>query len=222
MPITATRWHAVDNDYELFDHTLRERRRYRFVNEQGSYAMKRLRGRGVLEDVEVEMPQDGCVEVSGTHVMNPGSPIGVAAINERFNISLPEDVDRFYRKWDGGVLLFREIYPLMSVQEIVQTTAWYLDANPTDLPVALVRFCDLGNSDYLALRLNTRQAWEVIFKANEYPDEDIIINWHEHPGAFLDASFSAWLKRMIETDGWPMGGKWIYPDEAPPPGERIE
>jgi hypothetical protein len=213
-------------DFEFFERTLHEQRSYRFRGEQAAWHAKQLRRWEAIDQWTVAGKPDGAdadFTVTGSHVLDSGNPIGVAGLNERFNITLPQDVDDFYRKWDGGLLLFRQYYPILSVQQIIQVTLWHRDiGNEGDYPFHLIRFCDLGNSDYLAFRFSEKQEWEVIYKAYEYPDSEVILNWHEHPGAFLDSDFRHWLQRMIDTDGWPLGGQWIRRDNEPPPAERVD
>lgn len=100
----------------------------------------------------------------------------------------------------------------------VQNTAWDRRS-----PWPLIRFCDMSNGNYLAMRLSSDGGWQVNFLSREDPDERFIADWEqEHKGAFLDPSFTAWVERIANSDGWPIGGEIVLSDDDNrPPTERI-
>lgn len=214
-------------DFGFLERALHERRAYRC---HGPYAAWRYEwmSEWSLDDMVLKGKTDGedaDFVFTGTHRMRPGNALGVARINEVFNVTLPADFDAFYRRWDGGVLLFREIYPLLSVEQMLEVNEWYVENTTWDRrsPWPLIRFCDMSNGDYLAMRLSGDGAWQVNFLSRESPDECFIVDWEqEYSGSFMDASFTAWVRRIIATDGWPVGFVSLYEDDIIPPTERIE
>src|SRR5688572_18582503 len=169
--------------------------------------------------------KDADFTFAGMHRMNlPRSPIGLARVNERFNVTLPADFDAFYRRWDGGVLLFRELYPLLSVEQMLIVNSEFAGYGKWDgrSPLRLVRFCDMSNSDYLCLRLGDDGTWLVVFGRCQFSDADYFDNWHQiKRETTLDTSFRGWLQRMVKTDGWPLLHDGYYEEEIIAPTERV-
>lgn len=145
-------------DFEYFERTLHERRTYRCHRELAASQYEWMRTWDKTAGYQVTGNTEGPhadFTVTGTHRMAAGNPLGVARINERFNITLPADFDAFYRRWDGGVLLFSDNYPLLSVEQMVEVNMEFAEIANWDqrTPLRLIRFCSLYNDDYLCLRL---------------------------------------------------------------------
>jgi hypothetical protein len=140
------------------------------------------------------------------HLLRPGEPAGLSLVEKEFGIRLPEDINEFYKRWGGGLLVFRREYELLAPGEMVRLARELrqIRGEPADLPWRLIRFCDIGDSCYFALRLSEKNEWEVIYADVSYYDADL-----QSGGAqgqcytHTDASFRDWLKRMADTDGWP-------------------
>ena len=158
------------------------------------------------------------------HLMDEPNPIGVAQLNEQFNITLAAEVDDFYRQWDGGTLFFRQIYQVLSVRQIIEITQniriGQHGLQPADTPYDVLRFCHMNDEYYLALRRKPEGGWEVMFAPPGPSDADLLTNDEETRGYVTDPGFPSWLRRMCETDGWPIGGYEFEPE--PPPADRLD
>jgi hypothetical protein len=216
-----------DTDFDFFEQTLHERRTYRCRGERAAWRYDWMKN-WHLDDLVIAGSTDGDgadFTFAGTHQMNaPGSPVGVARVNERFNVTLPADFDAFYRRWDGGKLLFRELYPLLSVEQMLIVNERFAGYAKWDgrSPLRLIRFCDMSNTDHLCLRLGDDGKWLVVFGRCQYPDADYFDNWHQiRREITLDTSFRGWLQRMVKTDGWPLLHDGYYEEEIVPPTEQV-
>jgi len=211
-------------DFSFLERSLGQERLYRFTI-PGCF--ERLKHPAFSRGVDILAEDAHFMLVRGTHVLFPGCPEGVRAINERFGVDLPPEVDDFYKRWNGGLLLRRELYRVLPVQEIIATATEFRSGRreptgPAKLPWHMLRFCEVWDGDYLALRRRGPRRWEVIWASVEESDEEMI-----HPqdpevdaNGVLDTSFLAWLRRVEETDGWPWGGRITAPRDWPP-GTRI-
>jgi len=207
-------------DFSFFERSIRETRTYRFTR---GWHRDRLMQPDVREHLRVLGRGRYYTEVSGSHVLRLGCPEGVRAVEERFGVELPREVHDFYGRWNGGVLLYRELYSILPVAGIIHTALQFRrvrrePTSPKELPWHMLRFCDLGEGNCLALRRKGRSDWEVIWADIEVSDTDLILPERaaEHARAVLDPSFLAWLKRMNDTDGWPWGESIMLPDDRPP------
>ncbi|MBM4041715.1 MAG: SMI1/KNR4 family protein [Planctomycetes bacterium] len=214
----------MGTDFSFFERSIREKRTYRFTC---PWHRDRLMEPDVRDHLQVLRRGRHYMEVRGSHVLRPGCPEGVRAVEERFGVKLPGEVHDFYKRWNGGFLLHRELYPILSVQEIILTAVDFrtVRGEPTDpskLPWHLFRFCDMSNSNYLALRRKAGRGWEVVWASVEVYDSDLIIPEYaaQHRRCVMDPSFLVWLRRMEDTDGWPWGESIMLPHDKPP-SERI-
>lgn len=108
------------------------------------------------------------------------------------------------------MLILRQDYWLLPALEIIhvarQRAAYSPESSGYTGVHRLIPFAEVGHEtgDYIALRSrNDAMAWETCFYGHEYGTA-----WVETGGDewfVLDASFTAWLQRVIETDGWPPG-----------------
>jgi len=206
-------------DFSFFERSIRETRTYRFTC---PWHRDRLMAADVRDHLQVLRRGRHYADFQGSHVVRAGCPEGVHAIEERFGVRLPREVHDFYKRWNGGLLLYREIYPVLSVQEIIETAIDFrtVRGEPTDpskLPWHLLRFCDMSNSNYLALRSQNGRDWGVDWADVEVTDSDLILPERavNYKGV-MDPSFLVWLKRMNDTDGWPWGESIMLPDDKPP------
>ena len=108
----------VSDSFGFFERSLAEQRTYKagWDKVQGDV----VKAPGWAEHFEVLDQRTKTFTVRGRHVMRPGHPLGLAQVNERFDITLPSDIDAFYRRWNGGLLLFQRFYQILSVQEIIE------------------------------------------------------------------------------------------------------
>jgi len=214
----------VPIDLRFFEECLKRSRVYCYTI-PGCF--ERLRIPAFRSRLDVLRDEPHRMDVRGSHVLFAGCPDGVRAINDRFGVDLPSEVHEFYTRWNGGLLFYRELYRLLSVQEIIDTAARCRSLrgepqDPSELPWHVLRFCEVWDGDYLALRRQAPLRWEVTWADGEMSDEDMI-----HPedpqsdaNGVLDSSFLAWLRRMEETHGWPWGGRVRAPRDWPP-GRRV-
>ena len=222
--LSKARDRHVPTDFSFLERSLKEQRIYRFTI-RGYF--DQLRDPTLCERIDILEETPDRMVVRGTHVLFPGSPNGVRAINEKFGVDLPPEVDDFYTRWNGGLLLHRELYRILPVEEIIATALELrrIVKEPTDpakLPWYVLRFCDLGDGRYLALRRNAPGRWQVVWTSFEDTDTDLVFpqGLEEDANGVLDGSFLGWLRRMEGTDGWPWGGRIRAPRDWPP-GNRI-
>ena len=206
-------------DYSFFEASLADQRTYRGQwdrQQLGLFEGAQARGR-----LELLSRKRDDLRFRGTHVMRPGHPLGLAQVNEQLGITLPEDIDAFYRRWNGGLLVLKRFYHLLSAADIIRRSREMRqirrEPGPPELPWHLVRFCDLGNSEYLALRFDPSTSdWNVFWASHEELDAYYIADTAKPPGrrefTIVDPSFRSWLQRMCATDGWPE-----CPDDNPTP-----
>jgi hypothetical protein len=221
-------------DYRFFEESCAEERTYRVKNGwhcdriMNAVAAELAHGAGNNSPVEItdfleqydeeeEEEREECA-VRGSHLMAPGEPTGVAAIYEQLGVALPQEVDDFYRQWNGGFLLFQEFYEVMSVEAIIAIAICLDRANRrTQKPLNFLRFCNVLDDCYLALRKNSQELWEVVFcEGGEAPEEHYFDRGNMPPKY---EGFRSWLLAMCENDGWPIA-RGIGGDE--PPAERIQ
>ena len=160
--------YRVTTDYSFFENSLNEVREYRFTNgwQCDRFLMKSRSHIGNLDvrphlqivpeiapDKETYLgdPFVNACTVKGSHVMRPGMADCAMLVQEKLQLALPPELETFLQRWNGGFLLFREFYELLSAEEIVEV-AIEMDETldqPFLWPHRVIRFCDLGNSNYL-------------------------------------------------------------------------
>jgi len=211
----------VPVDWSSFEKSLAESRVYRFSNEWYVQRLKKSQGGDEFEILR-SGPFD--TDIRGSHVVWPGNPDGARPIEERLAIDLPEEVHDFYHRWDGAWLFYREQYDILSVAQIIETAIEMREIRdePMELPWNVLRFCDMGDGNYLALRRKGPLDWEVIWADASRWDAELVKLADPRDDACirLDASFFAWLRRMDDTDGWPWGESIALPRDTAP-SERI-
>jgi hypothetical protein len=212
---------AVASDFGFFQRSLNEKRVYRVTRDYERDILKELGAAGavdILEDAEEH------TLVAVTNLMDPGAPNGVEPVEEKFGLSLPREMDAFYRRWNGGLLLYRSLYTLLNVRSIIQTAIEFRRdyGVPRDLPWHVLRFCEIGDSDCFALRRRPDGGWEVILAVHEYDDTEFLEPEDPKVDArrVLSDSFHGWLQLMDETDGWPWGPR-LRPPNAESPCQRV-
>ena len=209
-------------NFRFFEESLTDLRAYRVMDRWYWQCVTKPEIRPHLA-VQRERESDNIFgEVRGSHVMGDANRIGLAQVAEQFNVILPPDVDDFYRRWDGGLLLFQQPYLLLSANEIIKTAVEFRELRqgqePANLPWHLLRFCNVGNGNYLAFRQRRQRTnWEVIFASVEELDVDLLYDREDLNEVVLDSDFSSWLHRMCKSDGWPIDKEgdsfWELPAE---------
>jgi hypothetical protein len=152
-----------------------------------------------------------------SHMMRPFNGTGLELVEQECQMSLPDDVKSFYNRWSGGALVYRQVFRLLTPQQIVNvTTEIRTTRDEDDLPHQLLRFCDMEDSNYFALRKDPAapDQWNVIFADIGYTDADM--QGDEGKGMITDHSFTDWLARLNQTDGFPSvpGMEEFEPDPA--------
>ena len=210
-------------DYRFFAKVVSETRRYRL---QCAGYCERLEEEPLRSHVKVlDATSEKHIDIETKQLVNPPSN-DVLEVNRALKIRLPADFTQFYKRWNGAYLLLREPYRLMPAKEILDFALELrrLREEPLDLPFHVVRFCDMRDGFYLALRRKPGKAnkWEVIWGGADYLDAELATAGDDIVDV-LDPSFCSWLKRMIRTDGWPISrtGKCVF-DYQIPAAERID
>lgn len=149
---------------------------------------------------EVDDPSGNCYVAVRHELLVP--PVGMPWTNFVSSAhELPSDVHCFYSHIALAHFNWREFY----TAEVPGISA--LD-NSYRLSVAafklkphqrLLRFCEIVDSDYYALRSrDSGKTWDVVIAQLDNTDEETV---EQQPTYF--ASFTEWLKFMIAQDGWP-------------------
>lgn len=196
-------------DYEFFEQSLVEQRTYRL---HADSSIKMARHPAMDDFVKILSDDEEDFQIRGSHALDAGSPIGLAYVNERLNVTLPRDIDDFYRRWSCGVLVFREFYYIYSPQEMVEETlrwrALHGHERPLEPTVRVVRFCRFYDGCEFVLRQNDQGIWEVFATKPGSLEQEILSDVDGWFGGVSDASFRDWLKRLCETDGCPPAPDW--------------
>jgi hypothetical protein len=204
-------------DFAFFERSLHQPRLYRVWSDWEREIVRRLAD---LDGLDILAETEDETLIRAVNLMDPGTPEGVKPIEERFGIRLPRELHEFYRRWNGGVLVYRTLYSVLSVEDIVTTALELRELHevPPDLPWHAVRFCELQDSDCLALRKRQSDAWEVVWAGCDRTDLDLLRpdDPREDCNCTLDPSFLHWLRRMDETDGWPWGEHIMLPSDKAP------
>jgi hypothetical protein len=208
---------AVASDFTFFEQSLRQPRVYRVWRGREREIVRLLAemdGLDILEETEEE------TLIRTVNLTDPGTPGGVKPIEERFGIHLPRELHEFYRRWNGGVLVYGTIHFLLGVEGIIETTSGIREAQQVsqELPWHILRFCDLGDGNYIGLRRKSDEQWEAIWASCEHTDPELLHPSdpvEERSGTF-EPSFLQWLRRVHETDGWPWGEHIAMSDDRPP------
>ncbi len=201
-------------DYEFFEVSRREQRCYHTDWDRPMEAFRTLEG---LHRIEIMQDAQDEMTIRGSHIMEAGCAVGLAQVNERLGVALPADIDQFYRQYNGGMLLCREIYRLMPAAEIIEVnlTLRARTVERQDIPFGIVRFCDIRDGCYIALRRIEGEDWSIIYAEDGYTIQELMYD----PGLVKeyswDSSFAAWLERMCKTDGWPSALQ-VYGHDHPP------
>jgi hypothetical protein len=140
-------------------------------------------------------------------------------VEEEFGIQLPDDLKCFYGLWSQMVLL--ESYWMMPASEIITTNLDWEYA-PGGAPCNLVRFarCSDNREQNFALRRKDPAApWTVaLWDDMDYHEDDADAGMDRFDFRVTDPDFTAWLKRMLETDGTP----WFPGNEEECKTVRVE
>lgn len=146
-----------------------------------------------------------CPSTTVFHVAAPPAE-GLALLEQRFNITLPQDLCEFYRTYNEALILTRNPVLIMSPAQIIYVSDDLREAHevPKDLPRHVIRFGWLGTDSYFLLRYCAEaDDWEVVISSYSYATDTQLQDrsaWETR----CDKSFSDWLRRMIATDGVPL------------------
>ena len=204
-------------DFGFFERSLHEPRVYRVWRGYEREIVRQLAG---LDGLDILRDTDEDTLIRTTNLMDPGTPDGVRSVEERFGVALPPEFHRFYQRWNGGVLVYGALYFLLPAEEIIETAVEFRELQEVslDLPWHVLRFCELDGGNFVALRRKRDGEWEAIFTSCENVDTEYL----EPEDSCVDArrilapSFSEWLRKVHDTDGWPWGEHIAYPEDRPP------
>lgn len=151
-----------------------------------------------------------CSSTTVSHVAAPPEE-GIRSIEERFNIRLPADFNEFYRVHNEALIMTRNPVLIMNPEQIIAVSNELREAHEVrkDLPRHIIRFGWLGTDSHFLLRYcKEANDWEVMISSYSHAT-DAELQDRTAWGTPCDKSFTAWLRRMIETDGAP-----LHPDHA--------
>lgn len=133
---------------------------------------------------------------------------GLGSVEKAFNVTLPEWAHSFYEEVDECTLSLRNIIAVMSANEIVDFERSLRDLHPDKEqinPVRIIRFAQVvGESNAFAFRRSVGDdKWRITFISSV---DDRLESFYskEFDGHEDDENIDAWMKRMIETDGFPL------------------
>lgn len=130
--------------------------------------------------------------------LTPAPPGRVGQVEQQLGVTFPPDLRAFYENWDGGVMMMLYEYRLLSLDELIEERDRFSEP---DTPPKIIRFCDLDDGNYMAVRLG-HHGGDVVY-ADAGTDDDELFD-PQRDEYRTDDSFEAWLKRIIDTDGWPI------------------
>ncbi|MBP7951643.1 MAG: hypothetical protein KA004_18525 [Verrucomicrobiales bacterium] len=130
---------------------------------------------------------------------------------------LPEDFVEFYSHIRAGMLCFENFVWLMPLDEMLANELEMRRImGPVDPklrrepPLGFVRFADLGNDLYFALR-HFDGSWKVVSSTRDCSDSEL--EGPEGNDYICDDSFAAWLERMLDTEANPLFPDVLHPEE---------
>lgn len=130
---------------------------------------------------------------------------------------LPEDFVEFYSHIRAGMLCFENFVWLMPLDEMLANELEMRRImGPVDPklrrepPLGFVRFGDLGNDLYFALR-HCDGSWKVVSSTRDCSDSEL--EGPEGNDYICDDSFTSWLVRMLDTEANPLFPDVLHPEE---------
>jgi len=208
-------------DFDFLEPSLHEPRAYRVRRGGERLIVETL---ATSDGLDILRDTDDYTLICATNLMNPGTPDGARSIERRFGVELPPEFHQFYQRWDGGVLIYRSIYFILSSAQIIETAVEFRDVQemPLDLPWHVLRFCEVADEDYVALRRRAPSDWEAIYASGDNPETDYLYPQDARVDArgVVAPSFSEWLRKVHDTDGWPWG-EHLPLRRNRPPCERV-
>ena len=169
------------------------------------------------------------------HRLEPGaSELELARLQAQWRRPLPADLltllaasngaELFCLTYDGGPLGAYAIarYQLLSVNEILSTSRRLLDTYSAylvdDLESAVAKtleldyapFCNVGDGDFLAVKLAGSDAGAVFLLAHDYGYFPYRLV-SDPPYEVVDRNLSDWLQRLLHTNGRDGTGSRHYP-----------
>ena len=192
----------MTTDFSFFESSLKTKRTYRTPYTANVEMLMDHDEQGVIEMVSESVEE---MVFRATHLLKPGFADGIRSVERKFEVTLPQDMHDFYRRWGSGYLVFLREYRLMPPSEIIEEVISFrtIRKERADMPKRMFRFCELEDSNFFAVRQNWSNGdWEVIYA--DIGDTDQELQGEYGDSCVTDASFTAWLKRMVDTDGWPI------------------
>jgi hypothetical protein len=199
-------------DFNFLKQTLNEKRKYR---------LHRYPYYEVIEDELVsdavtilDNSNDNSIDVEISNVLFDNNE-PMTSEEEKFFAELPEDFCSFYKLYNGGFLFYKNFYRLLSRSEILEVEAFFMERDKEEGECKVIRFCDMQDGIYIALRKKINGEWGVVW-ADPGDSNYELCSGDNDKYCLMDKSFSEWLKRMIITDGWPMScpeGAQLVDDE---------
>jgi hypothetical protein len=196
--------------FDFFCSKLSEVREYRSAMDYWYFLNRYLSQPGCSGSAEL-ISEDETVTYNdhfrSTHLTFPPEPGGLKAVEDAFGITLPDDFIEFYSQWSQVLLVLREAYWIMPAGQIVEINKRWRGPNYDKFPCNLVRFAQYFNESgqHFALRRKRpSSSWTVaVVDDSDYHVDDEDAGTDAQDYRTTDADFTAWLHRMLETDGTP-------------------
>ncbi len=150
--------------------------------------------------IQLSEQNDGNTVAVLAPALADATPGAIEALEQQYDIKLPDDFREFYQRWNGGMIRMLYPYRLLNLSELRQTIDRFTDEVTSP---RIVRFCDLDDGNYFALR-HLVSAWDVVYAEAGIDDKDLCEARAGNDGWGTDESFEAWLRRIVDTDGWPI------------------
>lgn len=215
-------------NYDFFHQTLKERRAYDYTDSHLEFIKREIKRMCVAyPEVEFFAPQPGPIgnwSRPSAVVSNLAAPPreGLAELQDYLDAELPEDFKAFYEQHNEAFFLGRNAILIMNPGEMIELSRNLRDAQEVsdEVPRHVLRFGSLDTESYFLIRYNSRtKVWGVFFSSYSHRTDEELLEENMDKWV-IDISFSAWLRRMVATDGSPTASD--YPDSDVIAVERIE
>jgi hypothetical protein len=197
-----------------FERSLFERRLYRSTAMISDVLGEAAEEMGGTFDLQPFDPKEETVDVyhASNFALNASDPKAIESVQKELRLPqpLPGDFLAFWRRWERAVLVLRSDYWLLSPAQMIEINTNYAQYSPrcsghNGGQHRLIRFAEIGegSGDYAALRLQPgKSEWDVCYIGHEYWTESAELDLDNEKWG-TDPNFTAWLDRLLKTDGWP-------------------